>query len=208
MFHAVNRPDDHGTSYSILCTGRPAWTNVASSGCSAAVTVLDSCPCSRSPRARHRVTEALPMNRTYLAVIAVVLGATASPALAHDANHPPTANFTWSPVTPRTGDAIAFAATTSDPDHDPVLVRWDLDGNGSFETTGASVTRTLARGAHTVALQAIDLRGASVVVRRTVTVANAAPSASFDWSADGNDVTLRAAASDPENDALNYRWAT
>src|SRR3954447_12930870 len=182
MFHAVNRPDDHGTSYSILCTGRPAWTNVASSGCSAAVTVLDSCPCSRSPRARHRVTEALPMNRTYLAVIAVVLGATATPALAHDANHPPAANFTWSPVAPRTGDAIAFAATTSDPDRDAVAVRWDLDGNGTFETVGATATRTLARGSRAVAVQATDARGASVIVRKTVTVGNAAPSASFEWA--------------------------
>jgi hypothetical protein len=147
------------------------------------------------------------MNRTYLAVIAaVVLGATAAPALAHDANHPPAANFTWSPVTPRSGDAIAFAATTSDPDRDAVTVRWDLDGNGTFETAGATATRTLARGNHVVALQATDARGASVVVRKTVTVANAAPSASFDWVADGNDVTLTAIAGDPENDALTYRW--
>src|SRR6266436_1735662 len=98
------------------------------------------------------------LNRTYLAVIAIVLGATATPALAHDdhENHPPAANFTWSPGTPRTGDVIAFAATTSDPDHDPVTVRWDLDGDGTFETTGASPARTLSRGDHTVALQATD----------------------------------------------------
>src|SRR4051812_32270978 len=207
MFHAVNRPERghlHTQFWSIDLSFRSAWwTNVASPPPISPVSV--SAP-ARVPLAPARATEALPMHRTYLAVIAVVLGVTATPALASDAKDAPTANFTWSPVAPRTGDAVAFAATASDPGHDPVILRWDFDGDGTFETTGASATRTLSRGDHVVALKATDLRGASVTVRRTVTVANAAPSASFEWTADGNDVTLTATGSDPEHDALTYKW--
>src|SRR5213079_2268288 len=128
-----------------------------------------------------------------------------------DGNRPPTASFTWSPSAPQTGDTEVFAATTSDPERDPVSVRWDLDGDGTYETATAAPTAHFARGEHLVGLRATDSHGNSTVVTRTVTVANAGPtgaSISFGPAAprSGDDVTLSGSGADPEDDALTYQW--
>jgi hypothetical protein len=150
------------------------------------------------------------MNKTYLAALAVVLGATATPALAHD-NLPPTASFSWSPATPRTGDPITFQATASDPERNPITLRWDLDGNGSYEATGATATATMSRGDHAVTLKAIDSHGASVTVKRTVTVADAPPSGDFTATEGLSGETIRFTAvgvDDPDDGAgaVSVAW--
>src|SRR4051812_19640910 len=50
--------------------------------------------------------------RGLLVFLAVAL-AVAAPAGAHD-NQPPSASFSWTPATPRTGDNVNLTATTSD----------------------------------------------------------------------------------------------
>src|SRR5947209_1723526 len=139
---------------------------------------------------------------------AVALGLAAAPALAHD-NRPPTASFTWSPATPTSSGPVTFAAATADPDGDPVTVRWDLDGDGTFETTGTTASATLTRGGHVVSLRATDSQGASVIVRHTVTVADAAPAGDFTWTpaASGETVHLTAAGvSDADGDPVTASW--
>src|SRR4051794_25590234 len=90
-------------------------------------------------------------------------------------NKPPAASFTWSPATPQTGDTEGFTATTSDPERDAVTIRWDLDGDGTYETTASAPTAHFARGAHVVGLRATDSHDNATVVTHTVTVANAGP---------------------------------
>jgi hypothetical protein len=123
----------------------------------------------------------------------------------------PVVGFAWAPVAPHSGDTLTLTATASDPDGDLALVRWDLDGDGAYETLGTTATAHLARGPHTVGVRATDYRGNSTTVTHVVTVANAAPTAaSLTWSPvaprTGQSVTLSGTGSDPEGDALSYSW--
>ena len=80
------------------------------------------------------------------------------------------------------GGSVTLTATASDPDGDPVSVAWDLDGDGTFETPGASVTFSAAAldgpSSLTVAARASD--GITTAVdTATVGVTNVAPTATF-----------------------------
>lgn len=116
------------------------------------------------------------------------LGATATAAgpavVVHNAR--PSATFTPSSDSPRTGQLVSFdAAGSSDPDGDPgggiLEYRWDLDGNGSYErTTGRSPTVGQAYpnpGRIVVGMQVRDDAGALAVASRTLTVTGASDSA-------------------------------
>src|SRR3954454_14087222 len=95
----------------------------------------------------------------HLALAALLTALLPAAIAAGDGNRPPTASFTWTPSTPQTGDVVTFAATTADPEKDPVTVRWDLDGDGTYETTAAAPSARLTRGAHLVGLRATDSHG-------------------------------------------------
>ncbi|MFL5579903.1 MAG: DNA/RNA non-specific endonuclease, partial [Gemmatimonadaceae bacterium] len=59
---------------------------------------------------------------------------------------------------------------------DVVTLGWDLDGDGTFETNGASATRTFVDdGIFVVKMRATDSRGVSSVAEATVTVTNGNP---------------------------------
>jgi hypothetical protein len=80
------------------------------------------------------------------------------------------------------GGAVTLSATPSDPDGDPVSVEWDLDGDGTFEANGESVTFSAAAldGPSTVTVTARASDGAATATdTATVQVANVAPSAVF-----------------------------
>jgi plastocyanin len=69
-----------------------------------------------------------------------------------------TPDFTWAPTAPQAGQAVTFHATSfTDPDGSVVSYQWDLDGNGTFESSGASVTHTYAAGGNvSVGLRYVD----------------------------------------------------
>jgi PKD repeat protein len=79
---------------------------------------------------------------------------------ASSGNQLATPDFTWSPNSPQTGETVTFSPTGfSDPDGSIQRYEWDLDGDGSFETTGASPTKTYANaGTVTVRLRYVDDR--------------------------------------------------
>jgi hypothetical protein len=146
-----------------------------------------------------------------LAAAAAITLIPAGAAVASDGNHAPVVNFTWAPLAPKTGDTETLTATASDQDNDAVFVRFDLDGDGTYETLGSTATLHLTRGTHTVGVTATDWRGASTVVKHVITVADAAPSAaSLTFSPSnprtGQTVSFSGTGSDPENDALTYSW--
>jgi YD repeat-containing protein len=131
-------------------------------------------------------------------------------------NTPPTASFTATPEAAPTGTAVTFDASASkDPDGTLAKYEWDLDGNGSYETstgTTASASTTYATsGARTVGLRVTDNGGATATTTRIVTAQNRSPSASFTATPNpvptGTAVSLNASAStDPDGTIAKYEW--
>jgi PKD repeat protein len=95
------------------------------------------------------------------------------------ANRAPVSAFTFSPASPRVGEAVTFTSTATDPDGGIAAFAWDVDGDGRWDDgNGASTTRTFASpGNRTVALRVLDNRLAVNVAFRTLRVQPAAPSA-------------------------------
>jgi PKD repeat protein len=92
-------------------------------------------------------------------------------------NGAPKAGFTFTPAVPLTDREVTFTSTSSDPDDDPLIYAWDVDGDGFDDGNGATATRTFANGGtKNVRLQVTDPGGLSDVQTETVRV-NAPPSA-------------------------------
>ena len=72
-------------------------------------------------------------------------------------NAPPTVQA-GGPYTVIEGGSVSVSATGSDPDGDPISYAWDLDGDGTFETTGRTATFSAA-GIQAPASRTIRVRG-------------------------------------------------
>jgi hypothetical protein len=97
-------------------------------------------------------------------------------------------------------------ATGTDPEGLPLSYAWDLDGNGSFETPGASVRFSAGGldgpGRHTVTVKATDPGGLSATASASVAIVNQRPDAVFAVSPttvdEGGTVTISlSGAADP-----------
>ena len=95
-------------------------------------------------------------------------------------NQPPSASG-GGPYRADEGSAVNLAAAGADPENRPLAFAWDLDGDGSFESPGQSVSFTPDDGPSTraISVQVTDGDGLTAVAPATVTVANVAPTASF-----------------------------
>jgi len=85
------------------------------------------------------------------------------------------ANFGFDPAAPNPGDLVTFTSTSQAADGTTIVdYRWDLDGNGSFETdTGSSPTATYtypAAATVRVRLQVTDDAGGRDGVNHWVTI--------------------------------------
>lgn len=92
-------------------------------------------------------------------------------------NTPPQANLTWTPTEPTTRDRVTLDASLTRDDQDPTSAlrfRWDLDGDGRFDTEWASTPHVEVRfpepRAHTVTLLVQDRFNASHSVTKTIAV--------------------------------------
>jgi plastocyanin len=108
--------------------------------------------------------------------------------------HPATVSFSVTPAAPRAGQPVTFTYTGSaDPDGSLVGWQWDLDGDGSFETStpGGTVTKTFSSaGAVTVRMRAVDDSGeASDVAAQTVTIGAAGSGGAGGGSSGSADTT-------------------
>jgi PKD repeat protein len=131
-------------------------------------------------------------------------------------NGPPEASFTASPDPAPTGGVISLNASASkDLDGTITKYQWDLDGNGTYETstgTTAAATGSYATpGAHLIGLRVTDNGGATAATTRTVTVQNQNPTASFlvtpNPAPTAAAVSFDAsAASDPDGTIAKYEW--
>ena len=99
-------------------------------------------------------------------------------ALALD--HPPTVSA-GGPYSLDEGGTVTLTATGSDPDGDVPSYAWDLDGNGTFETPGQSVSFAADDGPATVTVtvRATDSSGVTATDTATITVRNVPPTATL-----------------------------
>jgi len=120
-------------------------------------------------------------------------------------NAPPTVDA-GGPYSVNEGGSVILTATGSDPNGDSLTYAWDLDNNGSFETSGQSVTfdASLLDGPsnYTVNVKATDPGGLSAVDSATVNVLNVAPTVAVpvvspEPSTEGSSVTASATFTDP-----------
>ena len=143
----------------------------------------------------------------------VSLAAASSPT---PGNTPPTASFTASTTTPAIGQTVTFTDTSTDPGGSIALREWDLDGNGSFETTGLNPSRSYATaGDVTVSLRVTDNGGAPATTTKVIAVqaappANTPPAASFTAStttpAIGQSVTFTDTSTDADGTISTREW--
>lgn len=129
----------------------------------------------------------------------------------------PTARFDPSAAAIDSGQSVTFDASSSSGSSGIALSRydWDLDGDGSFETSTAADPR-ISRGyptpaTVTVRLRVTDAAGDQSVAARTITVRNRPPVASLTPSASsipvGQSVFLDGrGSSDPDGRVARYQW--
>jgi PKD repeat protein len=109
------------------------------------------------------------------------------------------------------GSVLLDGSASSDPDGVIVAWDWDLDNNGSYETSGATALfNAAADGVFTVGLRVTDDAGLTDTDTATVVVANLAPTANAGGPYAGNEGTAvlldGTASSDPGNDIVSYQW--
>ena len=91
-------------------------------------------------------------------------------------NSPPTVSA-GGPYTTPEGTNVQVTATGNDADGDTITYSWDLDNNGSFETSGnpATFDRVGQDGSFTIVVRADDGKGGVTTASTTVNVTNVAP---------------------------------
>ncbi|PFG39146.1 glucose/arabinose dehydrogenase [Georgenia soli] len=95
---------------------------------------------------------------------------------------------------------------SSDPEGGALTYDWDLDGDGTFDATGATVTHTYTElGQFTARLRVADPQGRTGITSRVITVGNQAPTLTLDYPADGaffswgDAVPFKFSTNDPED---------
>src|SRR6185369_8417553 len=119
-------------------------------------------------------------------------------------NDPPVGNA-GGPYVVVEGGSVMVAASATDVDGDALTFAWDLDGNGSFETPGASATFSAAGldgPSNRVVKVQISDGAVSVVVQAIVNILNVPPvlgnlSPSATTINENDSVALSGAFSDP-----------
>ncbi len=124
--------------------------------------------------------------------------------------------FTFSPGSPRAGETVTFQSESDayGPGNQITNREWDLDGDGTFETTGpATVSRSYpTSGTIEVTLRVTDASqpANTDTATRKVRVTNRAPVASFRWSPTepraNEPVNFTSTASDPDGTLTEQVW--
>jgi hypothetical protein len=84
-------------------------------------------------------------------------------------NSTPTANFSFAPAAPKTGEAVKFTPSVTDPDGDSVTLGWQF-GDGATSTGTSPSHAYSSPGTYTVVLTATDEHGAFTTQTRSLTV--------------------------------------
>ena len=122
---------------------------------------------------------------------------------------PPTADFTHSPSPAVQGEPVTFTDRSTDPDGPIAAWAWDLDGDGTTDSTAQHPAHTYdERGSRDVTLTVTDGEGEQDTVTRAVVVTDR-PVASFTHTPEvplvGNPVRLTDASTDADGIA-GWEW--
>lgn len=145
--------------------------------------------------------------RTLLARVTDIHGASDTASRGVLVNTPPQVAFAVAPSAPTSADVVAFTPTIVD-DHTTNTPTWDF-GDGTT-ATAANTTHRFAKGTHVVRLTAVDDHNAEANTTRTITVLNSAPRANF--SLDPADpvkneaVAFTDRSDDFDGDATTWAW--
>jgi hypothetical protein len=108
---------------------------------------------------------------------------------------------------------INFSGTGSDPNGGAVTFAWDLDNNGSYETSGQNVSGSFPdNGTFTIRIRVTDSSSSSTTDTATVNVSNTAPTITGVTGtspvSEGGSSTITVTATDPAgaNDPLSYTF--
>ncbi|MDA0173823.1 ThuA domain-containing protein [Solirubrobacter taibaiensis] len=147
--------------------------------------------------------------------IEITAGVTPSAACgkAPQANQNPTVVASRTPTGDvSTGTSVAFSATASDPDGDPITYAWDF-GDGANATSAAPAHAFTAPGTYAVKVTVSDGKGgtATATLSVVVTQANRPPTVTAARTptgdvATGAAIAFSATAADPDGDTLTYAW--
>jgi len=101
-------------------------------------------------------------------------GVSADVWLFKTANHPPIANYSWTPKKPNPGQVITFRASSSeDPDGIITLYEWDWNNDSVYEESYSSSTATHSwsiAGNYQVTLRVTDNNGATGTITKTISI--------------------------------------
>jgi len=130
------------------------------------------------------------------------------------ASEPPSAAFTMSPNPVRPGQSVTLDASASTGHAKIVDYRWDLDGDGTYETdAGANpklTTSFASSGTYKVGLRVIDANNATDSTSHSLTVGNLPPVASLKAAPNpaltGQTVTFDASGSSDQGAITDYQW--
>ena len=132
----------------------------------------------------------------------------------YGSNQSPTVSLSASLTSGTAPLTVSLTATASDPDGSIVSYDWDLDGDGTYETSGgstASVDYTSA-GTYSIGIKVTDDGGATAAdsVSISVTAANQSPTVSLSANPASGivpfSVDFTATASDPDGSIAKYEW--
>jgi PKD repeat protein/acetyltransferase-like isoleucine patch superfamily enzyme len=127
-------------------------------------------------------------------------------------NDRPQAAFEYTPTEPNQGETIVFnASTTTDSVGGVESYEWDIDGDGTYEKTGLTITHAFdSADSHTVTLRATDVGNLSDTDSTRIEI-NAPPTASINTSDStvkvGNSISFEAVdVDDPDGTVETYAW--
>jgi PKD repeat protein len=126
-------------------------------------------------------------------------------------NQGPTASFQTSPAEPTTDGPVTFTSTSTDPEGLPLTTAWDLDDDGSFETSGATVQHQFTvPNTYNFEVRVVDASGVSDTASGNITIPNRPPTASVDHTPKSpntrTQITFTATADDPEHRVKSLAW--
>jgi len=107
--------------------------------------------------------------------------ATVSKTLTVDEKQPPTAQFTYTPVSPTVLDTMHFTDTSSDPDGRVTSWEWEF-GDGSTSSEQNPTHHYTQKKMYTVSLTVTDNDDLTATVTKQITVVNLHPEATFSFT--------------------------
>jgi PKD repeat protein len=124
-------------------------------------------------------------------------------------NVAPTVEAAGDPTAGKPPLAVQFSAAGSDPDGDSLSYRWEFGDGGTSLLQNPSHTYTTA-GTYEATVTVSDGRGGTATATVQVTVGNRAPTVELTATPTSGpaqlNVSFSAAGSDPDGDALTYRY--